>query len=285
MLLRVEVGLSDETGTVGEDSGNSEEVGGGREEKMLVPIVLVKRKDVDDANLVEVVGVTMGRVGVADGVMEVVFLMELLKLDEVMTGVEEGAVVELPIELLELDEVMTGWEEGAVVELPMELLELVEVMTGVEEGAVVELPMELLELDEVMAGVEEGAVVDRRLELRPGMELCHDCLPVVVREKDDLVVVGVALVLEREEEDLEEVREEVCVGKSEDASVVLDEVSVVVDTRGDDETSEPVELGVDVGTEVDSLGEDVKDGESVVDDGTGLIGVEDGTPLVELCVG
>ena len=241
MLLRVEVGLSDEPGTVGEDSGNSEEVGGGREEKMLVPIVLVKRKDVDDANLVEVVGVTMGRVGVADGVMEVVFLMELLKLDEVMTGVEEGAVVELP--------------------------------------------MELLELDEVMAGVEEGAVVDRRLELRPGMELCHDCLPVVVREKDDLVVVGVALVLEREEEDLEEVREEVCVGKSEDASVVLDEVSVVVDTRGDDETSEPVELGVDVGTEVDSLGEDVKDGESVVDDGTGLIGVEDGTPLVELCVG
>jgi len=262
MLLRVEVGLSDETGTVGEDSGNSEEVGGGREEKMLVPIVLVKRKDVDDANLVEVVGVTMGRVGVADGVMEVVFSMELLELDEVMTEVDEGAVVELLMELLELDEVMTG----------------------VEEGAVVELPIELLELDEVMAGVEEGAVVDRRLELRPGMELCHDCLPVVVREKDDLVVVGVALVLEREEEDLEDVREEVRVGNSEDASVVLDDVSVVVDTRGVDETSEPVELGVDVGNEVDSLGEDVKDGESVVDDGIGSIGVEDGTPLVELCV-
>ena len=68
------------------------------------------------------------------------------------------------------------------------------------------------------------------------------------------------------------------------APVVLDDLSVVVDTRGVDETSEPVELGVDVGNEVDSLGEDVKDGESVVDDGIGSIGVEDGTPLVELCV-
>jgi hypothetical protein len=60
--------------------------------------------------------------------------------------------------------------------------------------------------------------------------------------------------------------------------------------RGVDEVSELVELSVDVDTGMESLGVEVRWGESVVEDGTGIVGktqlvefrVEEGTDELEL---
>jgi hypothetical protein len=133
---------------VDEDPREPEGASVGREENMVVPIVLVKMKDEEEGESVELVGVTVGRVGV---------------------GVAGGVMV-------------------------------------------VESSAEVLELDDVITGIEDGAVVERRLlELRPGMELCQDCLPVVEDLEDVVLVVDdVVLVVD-------------------DVVLVVDDVVLVVD--------------------------------------------------------